>query len=304
MPNTKISPPDVIDVDAALILKAGRLVIATEAEGLWALGESLGDNFVAAVRAILATDGRVIACGLGKSGHVANKLAATLMATGTPACFLHAGDAVHGNLGMITPRDTLLILSNSGDTREFGVIVRRAMALGTPILAMTSSDSSAVARNAAVRLILPPVPEACPFGSSPSTSTTLMMALGDALAFAVMRFRRVTAADLLALHPGGRLGLDLLCVDELMHRGDTLPLVGETAPMDRVLDLICAKGFGVAGVTDRHDRLTGVMTDGDIRRSAFILAGATAADVMTKRPRTLVAGRWRATPSPSCPNGA
>ncbi|MDF0490364.1 KpsF/GutQ family sugar-phosphate isomerase [Sphingomonas sp. H39-1-10] len=281
---------DAADSDFEAILEAGRRAVSTEAEALWRLVASLDDSFALAVRAILATRGRVVVCGLGKSGHIAGKIAATLAATGTPALFLHASDAVHGDLGMLTATDTLLILSNSGDTREFGVIIRRAQHFGLPILAITSSEASAVGRAADIRLILPPAPEACPFGSSPSTSTTLMLALGDALALTAMRQRGTTAADLLALHPGGRLGLDLVRVDSFMHKRAKLPFVTPETPMDAVVTEISAKGFGIAAVVDRQERLAGVITDGDIRRA--ILAHrtpnrTTAADIMTRRPRTL-----------------
>lgn len=283
-----LTPNHSLAADA--IVEAGRRVVATEAEALWLLVDTIGDDFANAVRSLHATKGRVIVCGLGKSGNIARKTAATLTATGTPAAFLHAGDAVHGDVGALMPVDTLLLLSNSGDTREFGVIIRRAQALALPILAITSSASSPVAQSADIAMVLPPAPEACPFGSSPTTSTTMMIALGDALAVTLMGLRGTTASDLLALHPGGRLGLDLVCIDSFMNTGDTLPLVDPAMAMPNVLDLITHKGFGVAGVVDPHGRLTGIITDGDIRRAAFDLHRARADEIMTRHPRTLVAG--------------
>lgn len=271
------------------IIEAGRRVVATEAEALWLLVETIGDEFAQAVRILHTTRGRVIVCGLGKSGNIAHKTAATLTATGTPSTFLHAGDAVHGDLGTLMPGDTLLLLSNSGDTREFGVIIRRAKALALPILAITSSTTSPVAQSADVAMILPPAPEACPFGSSPTTSTTMMITLGDALALTLMGLRDTKASDLLALHPGGRLGLDLVRIDSFMHTGDALPLVDSETAMTDVLELISQKGFGVAGVVDPRGRLAGVITDGDIRRTALGLPQSHAGAVMTRNPRTLIA---------------
>jgi arabinose-5-phosphate isomerase len=265
-------------------------VLATEAEALWSLGTVLDQSFVAAVDMLLATKGRIIVCGLGKSGHIARKIAATLAATGSPACFLHAGEAMHGDLGVIIAADSLLILSNSGDTREFGAILRRAELLAVPVIAMTSNPGSPLAEAADICLLLPAIPEVCRYGSSPTTSTTMMLALGDALAVAAMQVRDVQAEDLRRLHPGGRLGLDLVVVDSFMHRGGALPLVAADMGMQDVLSCIAAGGFGVAGVIDDHERLIGVITDGDIRRHAFMLSGATAADVMTTRPRTLFVG--------------
>lgn len=272
------------------ILAAGRRVIAREAEALWALSHELDRPFLDAIDLLIATRRTIIVCGLGKSGHIASKVASTLTATGTPAAFLHASEAVHGDLGSLCPGDTLLILSNSGDTREFGVIVRRAKALAIPIIAVTSSAASPVAEAANVCVVLPGEDEACPYGSSPTTSTTMMLALGDAFAVTVMKLRGVTAAELQRLHPGGRLGLDLVTVDSFMHRGDALPLVPDTMAMAEVLAIVSAKGFGVAGVTDDRNRLCGIITDGDVRRHAANLAETSASEVMTRKPRTVSAG--------------
>jgi len=272
------------------IVAMGRRAIATEAEALWAVAHELGQDFAEAVTILRATPGRVVVCGLGKSGQIARKIAATLASTGTPAWFLHAGDAVHGDLGAMSGGDTLIILSNSGDTREFGVIMRRAHGLTVPIVAITSSPDAPVASGATVSLLLPPKAEACPFGSAPTTSTTMMLVLGDALAMTLMQLRGTQAADLLELHPGGRLGLDLVRVESFMHADEELPLVRPEAPMEEVLELISEKGFGVAGVTDGSHRLLGVITDGDIRRSGTLLSHLRADQVMTRRPRILEAG--------------
>lgn len=277
-------------VDAGAIIAIGRRAIAAEAEALWTLAHELGPSFADAVTLLMTTSGRVVLCGLGKSGQIARKVAATLASTGTPGIFLHAGDAVHGELGTMVAGDTLVILSNSGDTREFGVIMRRAETLAVPIIAITSSPDAPVASGATVNLLLPPRPEACPYGRSPTTSTAMMLALGDALAVTMMQLRGIRAGDLLALHPGGRLGLDLVAVENFMHRGDELPLARPESRMGEVLDLISIKNFGIAGIVDAHQRLLGVITDGDIRRCGIDLGSRSAEQVMTKRPRTLAVG--------------
>lgn len=277
------------NADATAIIEMGRRVIATEAEALWSLAR-LDRSFADAVQLIRATTGRLVVCGLGKSGQIAGKIAATFMATGTPACFLHAGDALHGDLGGMARGDTLLVLSNSGDTREFGVIIRRANALDVPMIAITSSSESIVAANARHTLLLAAKAEACPFGSSPTTSTTMMLALGDALAITLLQLNALSAGDLHQLHPGGRLGLDLLSVDSFMHRGDALPLIAADMPMDEAVRSIGDYGFGVAGVVDSQRRLLGVITDGDIRRNLFGLPQTTAGEIMTRKPRTLTSG--------------
>ncbi|MEP9360961.1 KpsF/GutQ family sugar-phosphate isomerase [Sphingomonas sp. KR3-1] len=274
-------------VDDGAIIAMGRRAIATEAEALWSLAHGLDSSFAEAVALLMATSGRAVLCGLGKSGQIARKIAATLASTGSPAIFLHAGDAVHGDLGILATGDVLIILSNLGDTREFGVIMRRAEMLGVPILAITSNLDSPVAASARIVLPLPPRPEACPFGKSPTTSTAMMLALGDALAVAIMQLRGTTASDLLALHPGGRLGLDLVSVESFMHHGEILPLAAPDTPMGEVLDLISARNFGIAGIVDSHRRLLGVITDGDIRRCGIDLASRSAEQVMTQRPRAL-----------------
>lgn len=272
------------------IVTMGRRAIATEAEALWALARDLGQDFADAVAILRRTAGRVVTCGLGKSGQIARKIASTLASTGTPAVFLHASDAVHGELGTLMAGDTLVIFSNSGDTREFGVIMRRAHSLTVPIIAITSSPDAPVAAGATVNLLLPPKSEACPFGSSPTTSTTMMLSLGDAVAMTLMQLRGIQAADLLELHPGGRLGLDLVRVESFMHSGEALPLVPGGMPMENVLAEISEKRFGIAGVIDDRQRLVGVITDGDIRRSGIALGALCADQVMSRRPRTLETG--------------
>ncbi|MBO9579658.1 MAG: KpsF/GutQ family sugar-phosphate isomerase [Sphingobium sp.] len=267
----------------------GRRAIATEAEALWSLAH-VDQSFAEAVSLIRGTRGRLIVCGLGKSGHIARKLTATFVATGTPALFLHAGEAIHGDLGVLMRGDTLLILSNSGDTREFGVVIRQAEGLAIPIIAITSNVRSAIALSADILLALPAKPEACPFGSTPTTSTTMMLALGDALAVTLLQLRGLSPADLLVWHPGGRLGLDLLPVDRFMHHGENLPFIAAEASMFEAIHTISDKGFGIAAVVNDQRHLLGVISDGDIRRNIHALPGATAGEIMTSQPRTLVRG--------------
>lgn len=272
------------------LLHLGRRAIAAQAEALQALGSSLDDRYAQALALLRHTSGRIVVCGLGKSGLIARKMAATLSATGTPAYYLHAGEAAHGDLGLLVPGDALVLLSNSGETRECGAVLQRAVRLNMPIIAVTSHPDSAVARAANVCLRLPHRAEICPFGTTPTTSTTMMLALGDALAVSLMTLRGVSAADLHQLHPGGRLGLDLIEVDRFMHQGEALPLVGPDTPMPDVLAMIGAKGFGIAGIIDARQRLLGVVTDGDIRRHALKLSTARARDVLTASPHTLATG--------------
>ncbi|WP_010160503.1 KpsF/GutQ family sugar-phosphate isomerase [Sphingomonas sp. PAMC 26617] len=282
--------PQKHETDPSGAIAMGRRTIATEAEALWALAQGLDQTFGRAVQLIQATAGRLIVCGLGGAGQIADKIASTLMASGTPACFLHAGDAVHGDIGTILRGDALLMLSNSGDARELGIIVRRAAMLAVPIIAITATGQSAIADAADVVLMLPARAEACPFGRSPTTSTTMMLALGDALAVALLRLRGLDARDLVDLHPGSRLGLDLVAVEGFMHSGDALPLVAPDCPLPAVLAMVSEKGLGQAIVIDSQQRLLGIITDGDIRRNALRLTDATAADVMVPRPRTLSLG--------------
>jgi arabinose-5-phosphate isomerase len=269
------------------ILDQGREAILVEARALEALAAALDTRFADAVLALAATRGRVVVCGLGKSGHVARKIAATLMATGLPALFVHAGDAAHGDLGGLATGDRLLILSLSGETRECTAVAAHARRLGCPVIAVTARADSALAHGADLLLLLPEVTEICLFGASPTTSTTMMLALGDALAVTAMRCRGVSREQLHALHPGGRLGRDLVPVAAFMHRGDALPLVAPRTPMTEVLAVISAKRFGIAAVVDAGGRLLGVITDGDIRRHAAALGNTSAGTVMTRDALTV-----------------
>lgn len=278
-----------LDRDMRRMIARGRAVVAGEAHALDLLAYTLDSSFGRVALRLLDTRSRVVVSGLGKSGLVGRKIAATLMATGTPALFLHAGDAVHGDMGAITAEDTLLVLSNSGETPECIAVAGRAQALGCPVLLFTSRERSTLARLAEAALVLPSAPEACLFDSSPTTSTTMMLALGDALAVALMEARDVGRCTLYSLHPGGRLGREMVPIASLMHQGRDLPLVAPDADMLQVVDRISEAGFGVAVVVDARQCLLGVITDGDLRRHASVLSSVRAETVMTPDPQTLSA---------------
>ncbi|RIA46349.1 arabinose-5-phosphate isomerase [Hephaestia caeni] len=279
----------VLGADSSTILEMGRQAIATEAEALRLLA-SLDAEFVAAVELVQNTKGRLLVCGVGRSASIGTKLVATFVATGTPACSLNAAEALHGGVGLMMAGDTLLLLSKSGEARECGLIIRWAKALSIPVIAITSNRASLVAREVDVVLLLPAQPEVCPFGSTLTTSMTMMGALVDALAMALVRIRGMTAGDLYRRGPGGGCGLDLLLVDDFMHRDDALPLLPSGASMEAALDVIGSKGFGVMGIVSDDGCLLGVVTDGDIRRNAGQLSRVTPEAIMTSRPRTLRCG--------------
>lgn len=274
----------LLDGDIAV---AGR-VLRLEAEALIDLAAGLDAGFGRAVGLLGRITGRVVVTGMGKSGHVARKIAATLASTGTPALWVHPGEASHGDLGMIAKDDAVIALSNSGDTAELADIVAYAKRFRIPLIGITRRTHSSLAEQSDVALILPASPEACPLGLAPTTSTTMMMALGDALAVALLERRGFSAADFKVFHPGGQLGRQLLRVTELMHKGADLPL----APLDiRVCDAILvmtAKSFGCVGLTGPDGRLAGIITDGDLRRHMNPdLLGRPAASVMTADPKTI-----------------
>ncbi|WP_243395796.1 KpsF/GutQ family sugar-phosphate isomerase [Sphingomonas oleivorans] len=274
-------------LEADSTLDYARSVIRAEASALSQLAMAVDENFVDAVDRILAIRGRVVVTGMGKSGHVGRKIAATLAATGTPAIFVHPAEAAHGDLGMLVRGDLLLVLSNSGRTAELQAIVAHAQRLRVEIVAIASRGDSALMRQADVQLLLPAVREACPANIAPTTSTVLMMALGDALAIAAMRVRGYSSAGLKILHPGGQIGARLRAVATLMHMGESMPLVSSGDPMREVIVTMTGKSFGIAGVVDDGGRLVGVITDGDLRRHADSLMEGVAADVMTQHPVTI-----------------
>ncbi len=269
-------------------LEVARDVLATEAAGLRALAEALDERFAQAVDLLQAATGRVVVSGMGKSGHVARKLAATLASTGTPALFVHPAEASHGDLGMLVPGDAVLALSNSGETAELADLIAHASRFALPLVAITARAESTLARAAAVALILPPAREACPMGLAPTTSTSMQLALGDALAVALLRRRGFGAADFRRIHPGGRLGARLRRARDLMHDGAAIPLAPAELAMDAALVLMTEKRFGCLGVVDGQGRLAGIVTDGDLRRHMGPdLLRRTAGEIMTAGPRTV-----------------
>lgn len=267
-------------------ISAARRVLGVERDALTALAESLGGSFAEAVEMLLGTKGRVIVSGMGKSGHIGCKIAATLASTGTPAQFVHPAEASHGDLGMITKADTLLVLSNSGETAELSSVIAYSRRFGIPMIGVAGREGSTLLREADVALLLPKAPEACPMGLAPTTSTTMTLALGDALAVALMEHRQFTPESYKDFHPGGALGARLARVADLMVDGDELPLVAPDTAMSDVLLTMSERGFGLAGVATAEG-LTGIITDGDLRRHMDGLLDKTAGDVMTPAPKTI-----------------
>lgn len=269
-------------------MAAAQRVFSLEADGIAALAGALNADFSRALDLIMACQGRVIVSGMGKSGHVAHKIAATMASTGTPSFFVHPAEASHGDLGMITRGDVVLALSNSGETAELSDLVAHTRRFRIPLIAITGRKPSSLADNADVALVLPAAAEACPMGLAPTTSTTMTLALGDAIAVALMERRGFTADDFQLRHPGGKLGRQLLKVSDIMHGGNELPLVSPKTTMDKALIEISAKRFGCVGVVDAKSKLLGVVTDGDLRRNMSPkLLSKTAGEVMTASPVTI-----------------
>lgn len=269
------------------VRKSALQVLETEAEALNLLARNIPHDFEPAVNTILGAKGRVIVSGIGKSGHIGRKIAATLTSTGTPANFVHAAEASHGDLGMITREDVCLLLSNSGETSELRDILGYATRFSIPIIAISGKLDSALMHAADCRLLLPPAPEACPNGLAPTTSTTLMIALGDALAVALMEARGFRPEHFRELHPGGRLGAQMTQVSAVMHGEGELPLVCADAPMSETLLVMTSKGFGVAIIVSDEGTLIGVVTDGDLRRNMENLMQRTAGEIATRSPITV-----------------
>jgi arabinose-5-phosphate isomerase len=268
-------------------IEAARRVLHTEIAGLEALVAELDGGFTAAVERLAQTAGRVTVTGMGKSGHVARKIAATFASTGTPAQFVHPAEASHGDLGMIAPGDAVLALSNSGETAELGDIVAYTRRFRIPLIAMTRRDGSSLADAADVTLLLPDSAEACPMGLAPTTSTTMMLALGDALAVALLERKGFSQSDFQRLHPGGQLGRRLLRAADIMHAGAAMPLVAFGTGMAEAILVMTAKSFGCVGVTDAG-RLDGIITDGDLRRHmGDDLLRSAVEKVMNPQPKTI-----------------
>jgi len=247
-------------------LELAREVLTTEADAIVRLRDRLDDSFLRAAEMLAGCQGRVVWSGMGKSGIICRKLAATMASTGTPALFLHPAEAIHGDLGMVAPGDVVVVVSNSGETDELVHLVEYLKRLGNPLIAITSNPSSTLAGHADIHLNLAVDREACPHNLAPTASTTAALALGDALAMVVSVKKGFRPQDFAQLHPGGRLGKRLLTVGELMHAGDLVPRVAPDTPMKDVIYEMSRKGLGIATVQDGDGRLLGVITDGDLRR--------------------------------------
>lgn len=268
------------------ILAVARRTLMIEADAIAFMADSLPEDFASAVKAILASKGRVIVSGIGKSGHIGRKIAATLASTGTPSYFVHATEASHGDLGMITRDDICLLISNSGETSELRDIVHHTRRFSIPMIAISSKPESTLMKAADYRLTLPNQPEACPIGKAPTTSTTLTLAIGDALAVALMEDRGFRAEDFGIFHPGGKLGAQMKTVADLMHVGDSVPLLEVGASMSDVLLAMTSRGFGIAGLIE-NGILAGVVTDGDLRRNIGNLMERAPAEIASSDPVTI-----------------
>ncbi len=276
-----MNPQEVID--------RAKKVIEEEIEGIKRLRDSLDESFLKAVDLILHCEGKVLVTGIGKSGHIARKIASTLSSTGTPAHFLHPSEALHGDLGVIDRGDVVIAISNSGESAEVVQILPYIKMLGNPLIAITNRKNSTLAKYSDVHLYLNVEKEACPLQLAPTTSSTATLVLGDALAMTLLELRGFTEKDFALRHPGGSLGRRLKLVRDLYHSGEEMPVVKEDTPMTEVILEISSKGFGATAVVDRQDRLTGIITDGDLRR--FVKRGgdlnkSVAKDAMTPNPKT------------------
>ena len=269
-------------------VQAAKKVLQIEADALEKLKNDLPNDFSDLVKLILSLNGRVIVSGVGKSGHIGNKIAATLASTGTPAFFVHATEASHGDLGMITKNDLCLLISNSGETTEIFDILTHARRFNIPVATISSNTESTLVKAADFKLCLPVAHEACPIGMAPTTSTTMMLALGDALAVVLMEAKKFNTENFKVFHPGGKLGAKMMTVGQVMHKSDLLPLVKIETSMKETLLTMSSKGFGIAAVVDEVGFLVGVITDGDLRRHINDLMSKNAGDIASLSPITVI----------------
>ncbi len=268
------------------ILATASRVLRIEGDAILTMSDRLPADFAAAVDTLLKTRGRVILSGIGKSGHIARKIAATLASTGTPSYFVHPAEASHGDLGMLTQGDVCILISNSGETTELGDLINHTRRFSIPLIGISRRADSTLMRAADLRLTLPDAPEACMIGMAPTTSTTLTLALGDALAVALMEQRGFLSEHFRTFHPGGKLGAQLALVHQLMHGRDETPVVDVDTPMSDTLIEMTEKGFGIACVTE-NGKLVGVISDGDLRRNMSDLMSRTAGQVATRAPKSI-----------------
>ena len=276
--------------ETSSLTQIGRAVVELEAAAVSALSGRIDDRFVQACRIVMGCEGRVVVVGMGKSGHIGGKIAATLASTGTPAFFVHPGEASHGDLGMITPVDVVIAISNSGETDEILTILPIIKRMGAKLISLTGSPQSSLALQADVNLDVGVEKEACPLNLAPTASTTATLAMGDALAMALFQSRGFTSEDFARSHPGGKLGRRLLLyVSDIMHTGESVPLVNEDASLREALLQMTSKGLGMTGIVDATGRLIGIYTDGDLRRTlnkGVDVYGAAISEVMTRDPKT------------------
>ncbi len=273
------------------VIQIGKRVILEEAKALQSLADTLDENFEKAVELIYNTKGKLVVTGMGKSGLIGKKIAATMASTGTPSFFLHPGEAIHGDLGMISKEDTVLAISNSGETPELLAIIPTIKRWGNTVIAITNNPKSTLARESDIHLFLNVEKEACPLNLAPTSSSTATLALGDALAIALLEKRGFTEREFAMFHPGGALGRKLMKVEEIMHTGDRLPLVKEETPLKKAVIVMSEKGFGCA-LVEEDGTLKGIITDGDLRR--FVEKGGSidksyVKDAMTKNPKAISA---------------
>jgi arabinose-5-phosphate isomerase len=284
LPETaRSSSPSAAESDIA----SARRVLQTEGKALIEMAEMLTDNFHQAIELISTAEGRVIVTGMGKSGHVARKIAATFSSTGTPAFFVHPAEASHGDMGMIVRGDVVIALSNSGEAKELFDLIEYTRRFAIPLISITSNPGSTLGSKSDIVLLLPRFPEACPNGLAPTTSTTLTMALGDALAVTLLEKKGFSATDFKVFHPGGKLGQQLMRVTDIMHKGAQLPVANENILISEAVKIIAEKGLGCIALTDASGKLSGLVTDGDIRRNLSDgLLSRKAGEIMTKNPKT------------------
>ena len=248
------------------IIKEANRVLKAEILGVKSLSKNFNNKFIKLVKGIMNTKGRVVITGMGKSGHIANKLTATLASTGTPAFFVHPAEASHGDLGMITKDDSILVLSNSGESSELNAIINYAKRLNVPLFSITANAGSILSKKSTVDIVLNKTAEACPLKLAPTTSTTMMLVLGDAIAVTLLKIKGFNHEDFKIFHPGGNIGKDLKKVSEIMHTGKKLPLIKHKKFMDKALIEMTKKSFGCLGIINKQNKLIGIITDGDLRR--------------------------------------
>lgn len=267
-------------------LATARRVLELEASAIQLMAEGLNVNFTQAMEVISTAEGRVIVTGMGKSGHIARKMAATFSSTGTPSFFVHPAEASHGDMGMIMRGDVVIAISNSGEAKELLDLIEYTRRFAIPLISITSNVDSTLGKKADITLLLPRAPEACPNGLAPTTSTTLTLALGDALAVALLEKKGFGPQDFRVFHPGGKLGQQLMSVAEIMNAGDKLPVISQDAPLKDAVKIITDKGFGCVALTAPDGTLAGIITDGDIRRHfGEDMSGRSAKDIMTVNPK-------------------